>query len=98
MSGALHVIGTHAFLAALRYGNGSHRMPMLMLGVSTLLAASPGCVISTDQLIDWLYGEAPNGGPLEARACVAVAVYHLRRRGLPIKSHGYRGYSYEPAA
>jgi len=95
---ALHVVSTKAFLAALSYGNGSHRMPALMLGVSTLLAATPGRIVSTDQLIDWLYGEDPDGGPLDARCCIAVAVHHLRRRGVPIRSHGHRGYSYEPAA
>ena len=98
MSGALHVTSTKAFLAALRYGNGSYHMPRLMLGVSTLLAVERGRVISTEQLIDWLYGDDPNGGPVFARECVAVAVLRLRARGVPIKSYGWAGYSFEPAA
>src|SRR5260370_35221693 len=78
MSGALHVTSTKAFLAALRYGNGSYHMPRLMLGVSTLLAVERGRVVSPEQLIDWLYGEDLEGGPALARDGVPVAVVSAR--------------------
>lgn len=98
MTGALHVIGTKALLKSLKCGAGNHKMPTLMLGISTLLAASPGQVIPASTLIDWLYGDDEDGGPEWARNNIRVAIHKLRQRGVPIKTHGWSGYSYGSAA
>ena len=98
MSGVLHVVGTRALVRALRRGAGNNKMPTLMLGISTLLAASPGEIVSAATLIDWLYGDDEKGGPEWAGSNIRVAIARLRRRGVPIKTHGWAGYSYEPAA
>lgn len=98
MKGALHVIGTRAFLKALRHGAGNNKMPTLMLGISTLLAASPGEIVSAAKLVDWLYGDDEEGGPEWALSNIRVAIARLRRQGVPITTHGWAGYSYEPVA
>jgi hypothetical protein len=99
--GALHVIGTKQLRRLLTPT--THHLPFLMLGVSTLLAVEAPRVLSTDELIDYLYGDDPDGGPDYARGCIRLAVMRLRRSGMPIKTHGpmpgrgFRGYSYEAA-
>lgn len=90
MTGTLHTISTAALSKALRCGQ---RLPMLMLGISTLLAVTPGKVVTKAQLIDWLYGEDEDGGPEWAEKNITVAISKLRCRGVPIRTH-HGGYSY----
>jgi len=96
MRGVLHVIGTPAMVMSLRPAN----LPKLMVGVSTLLAVS-GRIVSMAELVDWIYGDDPDGGPDDPEQTIRDAIRRLRRLGLPIKTHGVRrgfvsGYRYEP--
>lgn len=94
MTGTLHTISTAALSKALRCGQ---RLPMLMLGISTLLAVTPGRVVTKAQLIEWIYGDDEDGGPEWAEKNITVAITKLRSRGVPIQTrHG--GYSYEARA
>jgi hypothetical protein len=95
MCGVLNVVRTRALLHYLRRRSHPNQV---MLAVSTLLAVEYPRIISTRELVDYIYGDAPDGGPLSAHRCVHHAVRRLRARGLPIKTHGERGYSYDPAA
>lgn len=94
MTGTLHTISTAALAKALRCGQ---RLPMLMLGISTLLAVTPGKVVTKAQLIDWIYGDDEDGGPEWAEKNISVAVTKPRSRGVPIRT-GHGGYSYEARA
>ena len=60
----------------------------------SLLASRSGRVFSMRELIGFLYPMA-GGGPLNAENCIGWAIKSLRSRGVPIRMHGYRGYSYE---
>lgn len=73
-----------------------HRWCEVQIGVLVLLASCRGQVVSTPQLVDWLWGEEPGGGPADPTRNIALAVMKLRARGVPIKTHGWQGYSYDP--
>lgn len=70
----------------------------VQLGVLVLLASVRGEIVSMDNLVDWLWGDSPNGGPDDPKRNIAIAIGKLRGRGVPIKTHGWRGYSYDPWA
>ncbi len=84
----LHVIGTQAFLRAL-----SHAPPYLTLGISTLLAACAPRIMSADEIAECLYGDNQISVLLDPRNNIHVAVARLRKAGVPIRTHGNRGYS-----
>lgn len=96
MSGSLHVVGSRAFLKALI--NHGCRPPRLMVGISTLLTARAPGIVSLDEIIEWIWGDDPNGGPDHPANCIRQAVFALRRNGAPIVTHSSRGYSMERAA
>lgn len=57
--------------------------PSLGARQSRLLAAlrhSPGA-LRTNELVEYIYGDDPEGGPLWAPRTITVAVYRLRKSG-----------------
>lgn len=68
----------------------------VQLGVLMLLAAQPRIPASIDQLTDWLWGDDPDGGPEMPRRNIRTAIMRLRQKRVPIKTHGWSWYSYEP--
>ena len=64
MSGRLDVIGSKPLLRALGL-MGARNSPdcrAAELGVLLLLAASPGRITTRAELVEWLYGDDPEGG------------------------------------
>lgn len=82
-------ISVARLLCALGRGGG---MPYMLLGISTMLAVRAPQVTTWRELADSIYGDDPNGGPLDARNCIVTAVCTLRKRGVPIRTEGWRGY------
>ncbi len=54
-----------------------------------MLAAGP---LTSDELVDLVYGHDPEGGPLSSRDCIKVAVHFLRQKGHVIHNRYNRGY------
>jgi hypothetical protein len=94
--GSLHRVSTHSFLRALAprdsRGRGG-RAASLLVGTQTYLAAHRGRVVSSAELISWIYAEEPEGGPLDAMDCLRTTMSRLRKRGVPVVTIGHRGYS-----
>ena len=57
-----------------------------------LLRRRAGAIVSTGEVVEWLYGDDLMGGPDNPARCVYTTVYRLRRRGIDIRTHGERGY------
>lgn len=78
-------VSTAALLRAL--GGGPKETKML-----ACLRAAPGHVASTSELIDYVYGGDPEGGPDTAHWCIHVTAMRLRRAGIALRSErvGYR--------
>lgn len=95
MTDTYRKLSTKEFLRALRQGWSTGHVPFLRIGVSTLLAASPGRITTMKELIEWIYGDDPEGGPDNAQSNITVTIHRLRESGVPIRTHGNRGYSYE---
>lgn len=53
--------------------------------LSLILAAGPKG-INTDAIVDRLYGDREDGGPVTAENVVAVMVHKLRKAGHPIET------------
>ncbi len=55
------------------------------------LCQARGGFVSADDIVEHVYADDPDGGPLDARGSIRGAVYKLRRRGYPIRlvSRGY---------
>lgn len=69
---------------------GRFREPVLVLGVATYLHANRGRWVSHRELIEWIYGERDDGGPMDVRSCIARKIFALRRRGIEVENfHGY---------
>ena len=45
---------------------------------------------TTADLIDFAYGDDPDGGPLSAKQCITTTLFHLRKKGADIE----RKYTY----
>ena len=64
-----------------------------------LLAARRGAIVSFPEIVDWIYADDPDGGPLDVRNCVDIAIVRLRRAlreaGAPIEIHTHWGRGYE---
>ncbi len=66
----------------------------LVFGITTMLYQSP-YPVSMASLIDWIYGEDEDGGPLHAKESVREAIWRLRKEGFRIsKRYGGRGAGY----
>lgn len=40
--------------------------------------------VSIEQMIEWLWGDDPGGGPIDPYGLIRVIVYQMRKRGVPI--------------
>lgn len=63
-------------------------------GIVNCLRQAAGGIVSRAEIIEWLYGDSPEGGPLNANLLIDLAVLHLRRCGFPIVTHYGRGFRY----
>ena len=87
-------VGTSALLRTL---HGFAHMSPLQTAIAAILFAIPGRIYSVTELTGILYGERDDGGPDNPANVIAASVYYMRRKGFPIATHGWRGYSYEPS-
>jgi DNA-binding winged helix-turn-helix (wHTH) protein len=92
MSGHLNVVSWDAFLHALDRA----RRAYLISGVASELASKPGRVISSNELLEAVYG-CSTREPEEAAIGLKVAIYKLRKTGFQIETHPWRGYSHNAA-
>ncbi len=87
---ALDHVSVGAFLRALALGL---RRPDSLRGrLIEALSARRGVVVSHAELIERLWGDDPDGGPLGAAKSLSVHVTHLRARGYPIRNAPWRGW------
>lgn len=82
---------TPVFLRAL--GLGMRPNAHIQRPIINLLASLPGRIFSTEELLEAVYGDDPEGGIVFAARAIYVSIYRLRRHGWTIVSHGRRGYS-----
>lgn len=93
MSGSLHVISLKTFLKTLDRAQRAY----LISGVASELAAHSGKVVSSNELLEAVYG-CSSREPEEAAIALKVAIYKLRKSGFNIVTHPWRGYSHVQAA
>ncbi|WP_374634012.1 helix-turn-helix domain-containing protein [Ferrovibrio sp.] len=93
----LHVTNLQAFSRALDRAAMHPRRPGRPMVSALILSAlaQQRRIWSMQELIERLYGDDPNGGPLDARGSIKVAIHHLRRAGHDIRRELYRGYYLE---
>ena len=87
LMGELHLITTRALLSLLP------RKPPERDIVLGLLLSRNGHWVSSDEIIDALWGDDENGGPDWAIARLRVLVHQLRERGWNINTWSRRGYA-----
>jgi DNA-binding response OmpR family regulator len=81
-------ISTRAFLKAIR----GSRYDNNQFSVLFALTVRPDRITSNDDLVDLVYGDRADGGPVDAVVNIRIAVLRLRARGIKIKTHCTRGY------
>jgi DNA-binding winged helix-turn-helix (wHTH) protein len=92
MSDEFHVITVDAFLRALERAQRAY----LLSGVASELASKRGRVVSSNELLEAVYGCSARE-PEEAAIALKVAIYKLRKTGFNIVTHPWRGYSHHPS-
>ena len=92
MDGQLHVVSLKNFVHALERAQRAY----LISGVARELAANPGRVVSSGELLEAVYG-CSTREPEEAAIALKVAIYKLRKTGFAIETHPWRGYSHRAA-
>ena len=60
--------------------------------VARVLNARRGCWITMKEIVDDVYGDDEDGGPLDAKSVVRQTIHRLKRKGWPIVNN-LRGYS-----
>lgn len=60
------------------------------------LASRRGGIVSRDTIVDEMYADREDGGPLNTRDVIAVRTSQLRKLGFAIVTHHSRGLSYSP--
>ena len=91
----IHRVGLKSFLRALGPGGRATtvgRPACLLVGLETLLGVNRGRTVSRTEMVDWIYGEEEDGGPLWADKSLDIGIMHLRRRGVPIENVHGRGF------
>jgi|HubBroStandDraft_1064217.scaffolds.fasta_scaffold160182_2 hypothetical protein len=89
MSDTVRRITTAQLMRALMPNN---RPPMLQYGFLTTLYQAWPRPVTTEELIEYLWGDDPSGGPLNPCNSLSATACSLRRRGVPI-CH-YRGFGW----
>ncbi|HUK61090.1 MAG TPA: helix-turn-helix domain-containing protein [Stellaceae bacterium] len=92
MRDELHTISLKAFVRALERAQRAY----LISGVARELAAARGRVVSSNELLQAIYG-CSTREPEEAAIGLKVAIYKLRKTGFNITTHPWRGYSHHAA-
>ncbi|MGH7091682.1 MAG: helix-turn-helix domain-containing protein [Stellaceae bacterium] len=92
MSVALHRVSHKSFLRTLERAQRAD----LIAGVASELAANRGRVLSSNELLEAIYGCARE--PEEAAVALKVAICRLRKSGFNIVTHPWRGYAHPAAA
>jgi len=82
-------ISTLKMLKALCY-QGS--VPYLLIGIPVLLTAQAPRPMHWREMIEVLYADDINGGPLWARGVISATICKLRKRGVAIHTAWGRGY------
>ena len=88
----LHRITTAVFLRAMKrhqFGAGDRIDDTLLACLLDL----PGRIVSSDELMAAAYDGRADGGPIWAKKSVHLTIWSLRKQGVPIETHGNRGYS-----
>jgi len=95
------VVRTSTLLRALkRHKIGGPKSHTVAARLATLLRGQAGRVVPYGELIDALYGDDPDGGPLYASNVLRVLASRLRHKGVPIRTcwgHGLYWPRDEPA-
>lgn len=96
----LHVANLQAFSRALDRAAMHPRRPGRPTLHARILAAlsQHRRIWSTQELADHLYQDDPDGGPDYVQGIISRAVMQMRRKGVPIKTEGARGYYLEAEA
>ena len=89
MNSELHVVSLGVFVRALERAQRAY----LISGVASELAAKPGRVVSSSELLEAVYG-CSTREPEEAAIGLKVAICKLRKTGFNITTHPWRGYSH----
>lgn len=89
MDRELHRIRLNAFLHSLERAERAY----LLSGVASALAARPGRIVSSGELLEAVYGRSGRE-PEDAAVALKVAICKLRKTGFGIVTHPWRGYSH----
>ncbi len=92
MRDELHKVSIKAFVRALERTQRAY----LISGVARELAFHRGRVVSSNELLEAIYG-CSTREPEEAAIGLKVAIYKLRKTGFNITTHPWRGYSHQAA-
>jgi DNA-binding winged helix-turn-helix (wHTH) protein len=92
MHDELHTVSLKAFVRALERAQRAY----LISGVARELAEKRGRVVSSNELLEAIYG-CSEREPEEAAIGLKVAIYKLRKTGFNIVTHPWRGYSHHAA-
>jgi DNA-binding response OmpR family regulator len=93
MSDTLQRVSVRSFLKSLDRAQRAY----LISGVASELAAHRGRVISSNELLEAVYG-CSTREPEDAAIGLKVAIYKLRKSGFNIVTHPWRGYCHTHAA
>ncbi len=88
----LHKVSLKAFVHTLERAQRAY----LISGVARELASKRGRVVSSNELLEAIYG-CSTREPEEAAIGIKVAIYKLRKTGFKITTHPWRGYSHQAA-
>lgn len=75
-------------------GNVTIRSSLLRSRLVNRLRLAAGAPVESTELVEALYYDDADGGPLTATACIATLARRLGRCGFPIKHCGYRKYAW----
>jgi len=92
MPDVMHTVSVKSFLRALERAQRAY----LISGVASELASKRGRVVSSNELLEAVYG-CSTREPEEAAIGLKVAIYKLRKTGFNITTHPWRGYSHQAA-
>lgn len=92
MTGSLHRVSTKALLRLL--DRPSCTGVPVQLRMRSLFQGTPGKIFSMFEVVDYVYADQENGGPDNADQAIKSALIRLHRKGVPIVSHGKRGWSF----
>jgi len=88
----MNVVSLKSFIHTLERAQRAY----LISGVASELSSKAGRVVSSNELLEAVYG-CSTREPDEAAIGLKVAIYKLRKSGFNIVTHPWRGYSYHAA-